>query len=108
MKIFGHPMSTCTRKVLMTLAETKTPYEFELVDFAKSKKYEETVATLSALSGVPIESVDRLAGGERPDPVLILCKAVGFSWQTVRAIIVSRPDIKASNQGLVIAIQLGR
>lgn len=37
MKIFGHPMSTCTRKVLMTLAETNTPHEFELVDFAKGE-----------------------------------------------------------------------
>lgn len=37
MKIFGHPMSTCTRKVLMTLAETNTPHEFELVDFAKNE-----------------------------------------------------------------------
>jgi glutathione S-transferase len=37
MKIFGHPMSTCTRKVLMTLAETNTPYEFELVDFTKGE-----------------------------------------------------------------------
>jgi len=37
MKIFGHPASTCTRKVLMVLAETDTPYEFELVDFAKGE-----------------------------------------------------------------------
>jgi glutathione S-transferase len=37
MKIFGHPMSTCTRKVLMTLAETNTAYDFELVDFAKNE-----------------------------------------------------------------------
>jgi glutathione S-transferase len=37
MKIFGHPMSTCTRKVLTTLAETGTPYELELVDFAKGE-----------------------------------------------------------------------
>jgi glutathione S-transferase len=35
--IFGHPMSTCTRKVLMTLAETNTPNEFVLVDFAKGE-----------------------------------------------------------------------
>ncbi|MBC7977370.1 MAG: glutathione S-transferase C-terminal domain-containing protein [Myxococcales bacterium] len=34
MKIYGHPMSTCTRKVLMTLAETHSPYELEVVDFA--------------------------------------------------------------------------
>jgi glutathione S-transferase len=37
MKIFGHPGSTCTRKVLMTLNETKTPFEFVLVDFAKGE-----------------------------------------------------------------------
>ena len=37
MKIFGHPASTCTRKVLMTLNETKTPYELVLVDFAKGE-----------------------------------------------------------------------
>jgi glutathione S-transferase len=37
MKIFGHPGSTCTRKVLMTLHETKTPFEFVLVDFAKGE-----------------------------------------------------------------------
>jgi len=33
-KLYGHPMSTCTRKVLMTLAETNTPYEMHVVDFA--------------------------------------------------------------------------
>ena len=32
MKIYGHPMSTCTRKVLMTLEENGTPYELVLVD----------------------------------------------------------------------------
>lgn len=37
MKIYGHPMSTCTRKVLMTLAETKTPHELVVVDFAKGE-----------------------------------------------------------------------
>lgn len=37
MKIFGHPASTCTRKVLMTLNETSTPFEFVLVDFAKGE-----------------------------------------------------------------------
>ena len=37
MQIFGHPMSTCTRKVLMTLAETNTPYDLVVVDFAKGE-----------------------------------------------------------------------
>ena len=37
MKIYGHPMSTCTRKVLTTLAETGAPHEFVLVDMAKGE-----------------------------------------------------------------------
>jgi glutathione S-transferase len=36
-KIFGNPVSTCTRKVLMTLAETKTPFEMNVVDFTKGE-----------------------------------------------------------------------
>jgi glutathione S-transferase len=34
LKIYGHPVSTCTRKVLMTLAETNTSAELVTVDFA--------------------------------------------------------------------------
>ncbi|MEO8550866.1 MAG: glutathione binding-like protein [Kofleriaceae bacterium] len=36
-KLFGHPMSTCTRKVLFTLHETNTPFELTVVDFAKGE-----------------------------------------------------------------------
>jgi hypothetical protein len=41
--------------------------------------------------------VDRLMGGERPDPVLILCKSAGWGWPTARAIIMSRPTGGASS-----------
>lgn len=37
LKIFGNPMSTCTRKVLMTLAENETPYEMTVVDMGKGE-----------------------------------------------------------------------
>lgn len=33
-KLYGSPLSTCTRKVLMTLAETSTSYEMMTIDFA--------------------------------------------------------------------------
>jgi uncharacterized protein (DUF2336 family) len=75
--------------------------EAELAAFADSKKYRETVAALSLLCGVPIEVADRLMNGERPDPVLILCKAAGYGWPTARAIITSRPGWKSlSTQAL--------
>lgn len=37
MKVYGHPMSTCTRKVLMTLAEKGHRAEFVLVDIMKGE-----------------------------------------------------------------------
>jgi hypothetical protein len=59
------------------------------------------IAGLSELCAVPIDVVDRLMGGERPDPILILCKSVGWGWPTARAIIGARLGRKAnSNQGL--------
>ncbi len=85
---------TTAQRTVLTLHRAGKLGEPELVDFAKSGRYEETVATLSALCAVPIESVDRLMGGDRPDPVLILCKAVGFEWPTVRAII----QVRAGNR----------
>ena len=36
-KLFGHPASTCSRKVLMTLGETGTPHEMVTVEFAKGE-----------------------------------------------------------------------
>ena len=36
-KLFGNPLSTCTRKVLCTLHETNTPFEFNVIDFTKGE-----------------------------------------------------------------------
>ena len=71
--------------------------ETELADFAKDRKFEETVAALSLLSGIPIETADRLMSGDRLDPILILCKAAGFGWTTARAIIMARPSAKGTS-----------
>ena len=87
---------TAAQRVVLGLHQSGKLSENELVDFAQSKKFEETVATLSALSGVPIDVLDRLMGGDRPDPVLILCKAIGFGWPTVRAIMTANPASRAA------------
>ena len=60
--------------------------ESQLAHFARTGQFEEMVAALSALCAVPLDVVDRLMSSDRTDPVLILCKAVGFEWPTVRAI----------------------
>jgi glutathione S-transferase len=37
MKIYGNPMSTCTRRVLATLAEKQAAYDMVVLDFAKGE-----------------------------------------------------------------------
>jgi uncharacterized protein (DUF2336 family) len=64
--------------------------EAALLGFAKAHKYEESVAALSALSAVKIATLDRLIAGDRHDPILIIGKAIGLEWATVRALILLR------------------
>ena len=42
------------------------------------------------MSGVKIATLDRLITGDRHDPILIVGKAVGLEWATVRALILLR------------------
>ena len=74
--------------------------ERQVVEFANTSRYEETVASIELLCKVPIDVVDRLMAGDRPDPILILCKAAGWGWPTARAVILSRPHMKSSSRGL--------
>lgn len=64
--------------------------EGALLGFAKAYKYEESIAALSAMSAVKIATLDRLISGDRQDPVLVLGKAIGLEWATVRALILLR------------------
>jgi uncharacterized protein (DUF2336 family) len=79
--------------------------EADIAEFARSGKYEETIAALATVCSVPVEVVDRLMGGERADPVLILARSAGFGWPTVKAIIGSRPGGKPSAPALDAALE---
>jgi uncharacterized protein (DUF2336 family) len=62
--------------------------ESALLGFAKAHKYEESVATLSAMAGVRLPILDRLISGDRYDPILILGRVLNLGWPTVRALIL--------------------
>jgi uncharacterized protein (DUF2336 family) len=79
--------------------------EADIAEFARSGRYEETIASLATVCSVPVEVVDRLMSGERADPVLILARAAGFGWPTVREIVSARPGMKPSSQVLDAAFE---
>ncbi len=65
-------------------------HEATLLELAKAHNYEELIATISAMSGVRISTIETLMTGERHDPILIMGKSLGFEWATVRALILLR------------------
>jgi len=69
MKVYGHPMSTCTRKVLTTLAEKGHEAQFQLVDLMKGEQ----------------KSPEHLA--RQPFGVVPVLEDDGFSLYESRAII---------------------
>ncbi|RXH21461.1 MULTISPECIES: DUF2336 domain-containing protein [Bradyrhizobium] len=62
--------------------------ESALLGFAKANKYEESIASLSAMSGVRLSVLDRLISGDRYDPILIVGRVLNLGWPTVRALIL--------------------
>ncbi|PSO20510.1 DUF2336 domain-containing protein [Bradyrhizobium sp. MOS003] len=62
--------------------------ESALLGFAKANKYEESIASLSAMAGVRLSVLDRLISGDRYDPILILGRVLNLGWPTVRALIL--------------------
>jgi uncharacterized protein (DUF2336 family) len=89
------------QRTVLALHRARAVNEATLAAFCNDGKYEEAVVGLAALAKVPVDVAIRLMEGDRPDPVLILCKAAGLSWPTVKAVIMVRPDTGGtSSQGL--------
>ncbi len=75
---------------MLALHEAGELNEAALLGFAKAFKYEESIATLSAMAAVKLDTLDRLIAGDRHDPILIVGKVIGLEWATVRALILLR------------------
>jgi len=74
--------------------------------FARLNKFEETVVALSLMGRLPVGTVERAMVQDDAGAILILAKAIGFSWQTVKAILLLRAGSRglpplALEQGLV-------
>jgi uncharacterized protein (DUF2336 family) len=88
--------SSRSRNYETALRVTKLLHERgELTDtavrkFALSRHYEDAVASLSALSSLPLDAVKPLMDSPRDEGLLIACKGSGLSWPTVRAILECR------------------
>ena len=85
---------SAARSFIQVLAQSNKLGTREVINFAKSRRFEETVAALAELTTVPIDIVDRVMHGDAVDPLLVLCRAKGFDWPTVRAVLLVRRNCR--------------
>jgi uncharacterized protein (DUF2336 family) len=81
---------SAAQRAVISRHQAEGLHESKLLEIAKAHSYEESIAMISAMSGVRISTIETLMTGERHDPILIMGKSLGLEWATVRALILLR------------------
>ena len=80
-------------RTVMGLQRSGKLGEVEVAGFTAAGRFEETIASLAALCRMPIEDVERAMLEISGDIALIIVKAIGLSWSTVRSVfLLCNPD----------------
>lgn len=116
MKLYGHPMSTCTRKVLTVLAEKEAKHELVLIDFAKGEHKQQPHLSRQPFGQIPAidddgfalyESraiaryLDETLPGAKLTPSSAKERAVMEQWISVEASNFTPPAMKVITQTIL-------
>jgi len=75
--------------------------ENKIFEYAQSHKFEEVRAGLSLLCSLPVDVVERALIDKSREAMLILAKALGFSWETTMSLLfLGAPDHRIVSQDL--------
>ena len=75
--------------------------EKRIFEYAQSRKFEEVTVGLSLLCSLPVDVVERALIDKSREVVLILAKALGFSWETAMSLLfLGAPDHRINAQHL--------
>jgi uncharacterized protein (DUF2336 family) len=75
------------RRTVAKLHERGELTEDEVFEFAHSLKFNETAVAMSLLCSLPTDIVERALVDKNPESILILAKALDFSWTTAMALL---------------------
>jgi len=75
--------------------------EAKMLEYAQFRRFDEAVVGLSLLCELPVNIAERALTDVTGDLVLVLAKAVGFSWDTAMALLfLAASDHRVSSQAL--------
>ncbi|WP_437892987.1 glutathione S-transferase family protein [Sorangium sp. So ce124] len=120
MKIYGHPMSTCTRKVLTVLAEKGQEAQFVLVDLTKGAHKQPEHLARHPFGVIPVlededftlyESraimryLDHKLPGASLTPTELRARALMDQWLSVEQSYFATPAVKIAFQRVFLPMQ---
>jgi uncharacterized protein (DUF2336 family) len=75
--------------------------ENKILEYAQSRKFEEATVGLSLLCSLPVDVVERALIDKSREVVLVLARALGFSWETTMSLLfLGAPDHRIASQHL--------
>jgi uncharacterized protein (DUF2336 family) len=77
--------------------------EDKIFEYAQSRKFEEVTVGLSLLCLLPVDVVERALIDKSKEMILLLAKALGFSWETTMSLLfLGAQDHRIFSQDLVV------
>jgi uncharacterized protein (DUF2336 family) len=75
--------------------------EDKIFEYSQSHRFEEATVGLALLCSLPVDVVERVLVDKNKELVLIVAKALGFSWETAMALLfLGAPDHRIVSQAL--------
>jgi hypothetical protein len=84
----GLPDHAAARALVESLHRSGALDDDKLRTFAKDGRPEEITAALALMCNISLQFVERAMMQERPETILVLARAAGLSWSTVKAILL--------------------
>lgn len=75
------------RRHLAAIQAKRHLEEGDVAGFAQAGKFEETAIALATMCALPLDVVERVMVQDLEETILIIAKAIGLSWSTVKAIL---------------------
>lgn len=75
------------RKHVEALRAKRALSESDVAAFANAGKFEETAVTLAMMCALPVDVIERVMVQDLEETIMIVAKAIGLSWSTVKAVL---------------------
>jgi uncharacterized protein (DUF2336 family) len=63
--------------------------EAKLCEFARTRKFDETVVAMALMCDMPVGVIERAIVNDNADQLLVLVRAAGLSWDTTKAVLLT-------------------